>query len=173
MVIILAGCDGTGKSTCFKLLKEQMPGNFIKESYTDDVHVKHIRAEFLISKLNDKDLTVYDRATILDDLVYEYVMNNNRSYLYNLLGVPTIKEALRKSLIIYFELDEETLKNRLEIRKDDYIKAYQINKIKRFYEETFKNLNLNIRRLNVTGLSPEQVYNKVRRIIENEEFENC
>ena len=172
MVIILAGCDGTGKSTCFKLLKETIPGNFIKESYTSNVNDKAIRALFTDTKTHDKDLTVYDRATILDDLVYEEVMCNSRSELYTRIGIKKLKMILDKCVIIYFDLDNYVLTERLQQRKDDYVKVSQVNKIKWCYEKVFSEMKLDIKKIDITGLTEKQVYSQVRRIIENEELED-
>lgn len=174
MIVILAGCDGTGKSTCFKKLRQSsIEANFIKESYTDDGSSKTIRSLFVASKINDNDLTIYDRATILDDIVYEQVMANKVSDLLLTVGYENLTQTLNKCIIIYFDLDDVELTNRLTQRGDDYITVHQINKIKKCYKDTFKKLNINYINFNVTGLSEDDVANKVKEIIANEKSKNC
>lgn len=174
MVVILAGCDGTGKSTCFNKLKQSVDANFIKESYTKDVEAKRLRALFTASKINDNDLTIYDRATVLDDLVYDPVIANQESMLVPMMGKGSLNLFLFGCLIIYFDLDDYEITRRLEKRKDDYITVHQVNKIKNSYQKVFNDFNLDPVKINVTGLSEDQVYEVVKEVIYRryEEFKN-
>lgn len=173
MVVILAGCDGTGKSTCFNKLKKSMDADFIKESYTKNIAEKTARALFTASITSNDRLTIYDRATLLDDLVYDPVMINQESQLIPSLGVDFISETLNKCMIIYFDLDDFVLTERLQQRGDDYIKAHQINKIKHSYDRVFEKLDINRVYLDTTNLSVDEVYRKVKGFIENEKFKGC
>ena len=169
MVVILAGCDGTGKSTCFNRLRESISANFIKESYVSSFEKRRIRALFTSSKITDGDLTIYDRATILDDLVYDPVMTNRESSLITAFGGGVISCLLNRCLIIYLDLDDCELTKRLESRGDDYVSAHQINKIKNSYKTIFERYNICHERVDVTGLSEDDVYNTVKGIIDKYE----
>lgn len=172
MVVILCGCDGTGKSTCFSKLRESMNANFIKESYTSDESKKLLRSLYTSTRVDDHEITIYDRATILDDLVYQRVMANKESNLIFTVGVDTISSVLNRSVVIYFDLDDFALTERLLERGDDFITIHQVNKIKKSYNEIFKKFNINHITLDTTGLSEDDVYNKVKGIIENEKLKN-
>ena len=173
MVVILAGCDGTGKSTCFDKLRKSIDADFLKESYTSDILEKKAKALFTGSKTMSDRLTIYDRATILDDLVYDPVMLNQQSQLINVLGKKLISVILNRCMIIYFDLDNSALAERLQYRGDDYITSDKIKDIKNSYDKVFEDLDVNRIYLDVTNLSRDEVYNEVRRIIDSENFKNC
>ena len=172
MVVILAGCDGTGKSTCFDKLRKSLDADFIKESYTKSFFEKKARAFYTASRVGDDRLLIYDRATILDDLVYDPVMINQPSRLIDTMGKGLISDILNKCLIIYFDLDDVVLTDRLELRGDDYIEAHHINKIKHSYDKVFEIFDVNREYLDTTGLSREEVFNKVKEIIKYEKLKD-
>jgi len=177
MVVILAGCDGTGKSTCFDKLRKSMNANFIKESYTNDDLVKFVRIQYTSAIARESDLTIYDRATILDDIVYSQVMANRYPSWLPEQGTRDYNQliyTLDNCLIVYFNLDDAELQRRLDQRGDEYITPNQVNKIKYWYNRVFGLLGLTCKEIDVTGLSEDQVYYKVKEIIEAyEKFKNC
>ena len=174
MVVILAGCDGTGKSTCFDKLRKSIDANFIKESYVKDVDRKVSRVLFTASKIIDDDLTIYDRATLLDDLVYDPVMINQKSSLLDTFSKEEISGLLRRCLIIYFDVDDFELTKRIESRGDDYINVHQINKIKHSYQEVFDYFQISPIYLDATGLSEDVVFEITKGVIQQyEKTKNC
>lgn len=164
MVIILAGNECTGKSTIFnQLKKEYLPENtsFIKESHTSDIFMKQMRAMYLAERCEVKCLTIYDRATVLDDLVYSQVMDekpysNAKAKVHGLLS---------KCHIIYLDCDIEVLKERLRKRGDEYIEENQLKEIQRCYEGVFKKYRLDPIHIDTTGMSFGEVYDKVMEVV--------
>lgn len=142
MVVIFAGPDGSGKSTCFEMLRGDgvLNASFIKGTRVTGRRNKMIRAQFLISKIPENDLVIYDRATLLDDLVYSKIIDHTPSPMLEIMGYEVYN--LRDCLIIYFTADDDILAKRLTERGDEYIKVEDIPVIKEGYNSVFDELGL-------------------------------
>lgn len=120
MVILLEGVDGTGKSTLMQYLKSVLKESavFIKESYTPDVLEKQARLQQLDRYADNKDtLFIYDRATAIDEFVYNPIIANEEPQL----DYEEARAILQKCFIIYLTCQTDVLLRRLEGRGDEYI----------------------------------------------------
>ena len=166
MIYILAGPDGAGKSTVVEYLKTVLKDViFIKESYTSDVSERYDRlrkVKYLLSCGRD---IVYDRATILDDFIYEPVVAKKESVLNGTDAIDVLKQVT----IIYFNCDDKTLQERLLERGDDYVTFTDIPNIKAQYEKFFEENDLSI--YQVDGADMEKVVRcDVLNIIKKKSF---
>lgn len=167
MIYILAGNECTGKTTLFDMLKKgaefRPETTFIKESYTDADGAKSIRMLYFLQTLLENNKTVvYDRATILDDMVYSKVIDGRRPLHYDdcrkiLCG----KRYTGRYKVIYLDTDVEILKKRLAERGDEYIEPEQLVEIKESYEKVLGMLpSASVIRINASG-DYYDTYNKV------------
>lgn len=143
MLYIMAGVDGTGKSTCFDTLKRYL-GNkavFIKESYTPSVTERLDRVRKIAELAESDKVIIYDRATVLDDLVYEPVLQKKDSVLYETM-YHLVGHVLRKAKILYFTCEDIALKGRLEERGDEYVTFSDIGKIREKYDRVFEEFGI-------------------------------
>lgn len=137
MIYILEGADGAGKSSVFQWLKEHLEDAvFIKESYTPSLEERKQRVNKFERLLQSGKTVVYDRATILDDYIYEPIMANAESQLDGSVTWPLLKQAT----VIYFDCPVKVLAERLARRGDDYVEEYHLQSIVDAYEEVFASL---------------------------------
>lgn len=164
MVIILAGADGTGKSTCFEELKKRLPqAIFIKETHTTSAFEKMHNARQLEEYIHSPELVIYDRAMLLDDLVYSRVIDHEPSVFddtvltYNLL----------QCRIIYFTCNTDVLAKRLNDRGDEFINSDQLEDIVKRYNDVFREYNLShaVYPVDTTSRQPDIIANLVEAII--------
>ena len=164
MIYILAGADGTGKSTVFEGLKKMLPDAiFIKESYTPSGEEKDARVRRVRQLLRCGKTVVYDRATVLDDFIYEPVMHKQTSRLELYAMV-----LLDATTIIYFDCEPSVLEKRLESRGDEYVAASDIVPIQKQYEMFFRNVK-NVCRIDASQ-SPGSVLKEVYTIVHKKSF---
>ena len=163
MVYIIVGCDCTGKSTAFNLLKTMHESKnmvFIKESRTTDESAKFYRvrrvANFAKSKIN----VVYDRATIIDDFVYNEIIDGRKSALPK----DEVRDILQDCKVIYFECADEELEARLNFRGDEFITLDKLRAIKARYEEVFEELYIEPIRIDTTCMRIHEVHNVLDNI---------
>ena len=166
MIYVLAGVDGTGKSTLFNKLKEMLPDAiFIKESYTPSVEERMDRVSKFKKLMSCGRTVIYDRATVCDDFVYQPVKANEKSKLYETEAL----ELLRQSTVIYLECDVATSVSRLEKRGDDYVTADDIPALKEQYELFFETNG--IRAFRIDASYPENIVAMyARKIIARKSF---
>lgn len=166
MVYIVVGVDGTGKTSSVQLLKQyckqsRCPIHFIKESYTDSKVTKHKRVQRIRELTNLGYDVVFDRATLVDDLVYNQVVaNKNPDVLPDVAAF-----ALNDCTVIYLECDDAVLKERLADRGDEYISVADIPRLKKAYKRLFANCGINPYYIDTTELSPEEVAEQLKGII--------
>lgn len=156
MVVILVGADGTGKSTCFAMLKKLFPyARFIKESHTKSEFEKLHNVERLIEHTRSSELIIYDRTVLLDDLVYSKIIDGKRSEFEDTAYV----SYLRKCLIINFTCTARVLEERLLERGDEFITPGQIENIVRSYKDVYQKYNLfgNVFTIDTTSRDPARV----------------
>lgn len=134
MVIILEGCDATGKSTLAEELSKVTGFGVFKGS------------SFEISELGADGMYEYMLELLSNDnIIIDRFMHSNIVY-GNLFGYPTMsteqyENILEKidntnSLVVYLHASEYDIKERLAIRGDDRIKEKDIVSIMDSYTET-------------------------------------
>lgn len=143
MIYILAGMDGTGKSSVFAHLQNVLDGDYIliKESCNNigkDVDVEMSdrlrRTEML--EASGKDV-VYDRASVVDDFIYSWMTNRREPAMAK--HMHTIKQLMQKVTVIYFDCNVVTAVKRLAIRGgDDYVSGNDLCTIERMYKRFFE-----------------------------------
>lgn len=131
-ILILEGCDGAGKTTLANELHKLTGYEIVKGS------------SFEISQLGPERMFGYmmellDRKNIIIDRFY---MSN---YVYgNLYAYPTMNEGQfadlankteKKALTVYVTATEEILKDRINKRGDDSVKAERVKPILEKYNE--------------------------------------
>lgn len=167
MVTILTGNECTGKSTCFGLLRKNFEDKkdvlFVKGDYTNDIEEKWRRACYINSLIESKQEAVFDRMTVIDDIVYSLVIDGEKSPFASEIFVHNI---LRRCRIIYFDSSLDLVVSRLLARGDEYIRPRQVELIHATYEHVFDEFGLDPVRIDVSKLTKEQVYQKVLEVLE-------
>lgn len=167
MVTILAGNECTGKSTCFEMLRKNFEDKkdvlFIKESHPDSIEEKWKRVCYINSLIGNNQEAVFDRATVLDDIIYSEIIDHKPSDVANEIIVHNV---LKKCRIIYFDCKLDVIAQRMVARGDEFIKPHQLSMINVGYERAFDQFELLPIRIDVNGLTREQVYNKVVEVLE-------
>lgn len=171
MVTILAGNECTGKSTCFAHLRDMVEASqaidclFIKESHTNSELEKLGRVSYVRELVTGNQTALFDRATMLDDLVYNPITDNKQSRLVNEQTKEWYVDTLKKCQIIFFECSLNTIKQRLSQRGDEYINESQLEQIQQGYEAIFEQYGLEPIRINVDGLGEKEVVRKVMEVL--------
>lgn len=135
--LIIEGCDASGKSTLIDKLVEMLEWEVIKGS------------SFELSQCTNQELLVKFANMIVDNLhsniIFDRFIYSNEVYASLYEDFATLTDNDRRLLesaysldnahIIYLYADEATLKERLNTRGDDYVKADRINPILRKYDK--------------------------------------
>ena len=173
MLYIMAGVDGAGKSTCFDILRRYL-GNkavFVKESYTPSIEERLARVE-KIAKLAASDrVVIYDRATVLDDLVYEPILQGKESVLRKDSEVSDkVRQILSEAKVLYFICKDVVAEERLKERGDEYVKVTDIAKIKCAYGDVFLELGLQPYIFDTTFTNPTAIAAQVLQVVYRKPF---
>lgn len=154
MIVIIEGLDGCGKTTICQKITEQYNFEYIKESYTNVYKEKELRVvNMLIRLINEDKDYIYDRTTLIDDFVYDF-LNVTESPLQKYFDI--IIQILQKCKIIHLELDEAERQKRFNERGDQYITNKDIEQIDKNYRQFYKNLD-NVQHITLTGDLDEDV----------------
>lgn len=178
MVVIIAGADGVGKTTLIENMKKVWPRyTYIKESYPgSSTSVRISRMQDIKKHAHSSDMVIYDRATLLDDTIYEPIMNERESVYKNEALWKEVCTVLNDCCIIYLKCTKTLLLQRINERGDDYIHSAQLGAICARYEETLNALQrervvdkpvLNQHTIDVTHMSEQQVCDIVCHTIGN------
>lgn len=171
MVLILSGCDCTGKSSVAQLLLKNFSGaqvHLIKESNTQSSEEKWKRVLSLASRIPSNAWYIYDRATILDDFVYEKLLNHQES-----MFEPYIKQIaalLQQCNIVYLDAPTGIISQRLVARGDEYITGDQVAAIKKKYEEIFNTLGVDRFIINAQKESPQEIADIILKYVWRKEI---
>lgn len=161
MVIIVEGLDGVGKTTICKELCQQLPLKYVKESYTGDNEVKEDRVREMLGRILNKEINyLYDRTTLIDDFVYNF-LNESESSLTQYLDI--ILSLLSHCKIFHLRLDEETRRRRFEERGDLYVTNDIMDNVAAAYSQFYKQLE-NVEFVDLSGVLSKDVKKLVRRI---------
>lgn len=159
MVVIFAGCDCAGKSTCFNLIDKSI---WTKKKGVASANLK-ADIETLRSEVESGSYVMYDRNPVLDDFVYSQIFSHKDSELMD--RIPEVSDLLRKCIIIYFDCDDGEIIRRMRKRGDEYVEESQISEIKAEYEKVFNLLNIEPSRISTTYRDPYDVAEDVEDII--------
>lgn len=163
MIVIVEGLDCIGKTTICQKISKQYNYHYIKESYTDDNSIKQNRIINMLIKLFDNQNYIYDRTTLIDDFVYDF-LNKKPSDLYKYKQI--IISILNKCKIIHLQLDQQIQKQRLQQRGDQYIKDNDIKIIQKQYQQFYNKLD-NIKYVKLTTNLDEDIQKIMEVINEN------
>lgn len=157
MVVIVEGLDGTGKTTLTKRFADKYKFDYVKGSYTNSDDEKLERLKTLLSQIFDvKKNYIYDRCTIIDDFVYNFLDKKEPRFKEY---IDIIKSILNHCKIIHLIIEEKERNKRFLNRGDDYITSDMIETISKNYVKFYKDMGIS---LNVYALS-----NDVDKDIEN------
>ncbi len=148
MIVIIEGLDGVGKTTIAEAFAKKYNYLYVKESYTDDCIEKEKRVQDMLVRLMSKVNFIYDRTTLIDDFVYSF-LNKTESTLSQYFDV--IKAILSRCKVIHLVIDDETQKQRLEKRGDEYITLDMLKQISKQYYNFYNKLNNFVYFLNLSG----------------------
>lgn len=149
MIIIIEGLDGVGKTTLAKEIEKRTKCIYIKESYTDNIKEKEKRiVRFSANLLEKNKIYLYDRTTLIDDFVYNF-LNKTPSSLIDHAKI--IRFLLEQATIFHLELNEKVRSRRFEERGDQYIDNGKIEKIRKEYERFYKEFGLQPNRIVLSG----------------------
>ena len=159
MIVIVDGLDCSGKSTVYDRLYQNLDkAYFIKESYPGPSDMERIdRLTSFCRRVEEPYLYVYDRASVIDDPVYEYRFNNRNSILENLLN----ERMFRDVLVLHFTVEKDEWLNRLSKRGDKYIDASEYESIVSAYNKFYEKFKPRVITIDTTHIDPEGAYNKV------------
>lgn len=161
MIIVFAGCDCAGKSTCTGMFDKQQ-WRVEKGSANSDFR-KAIK--MLKQELKSGENVIHDRIPLIDDFVYTRVFANRESPYISYKD--EVSELLKKCIIIYFDCDNDVIAARMRSRGDEYITPDQIPIIKHEYKNTFNLLGIKPYTVNTTVRRSEKIFQEVTEVIEN------
>lgn len=163
MIVIVDGLDCSGKSTVYDKLYQNLDNAyFIKESYPGPSDME--RLDRLISfhrRVEEPYLYVYDRASVIDDPVYEYRFNKRDSILEGFLN----KRLFRDVLVLHFTVEKDEWLNRLSKRGDKYIDASEYESIVDAYNKFYEKFSPRVVTIDTTHVDPEGAYDKALECI--------
>ena len=159
MVVVIEGIDGVGKTTLCEALKKVLNN----ETFGADIlyHKESAPGKSIVERfkrlatydccVNDNRIHIYDRATIIDDFVYEPLFNECEScFSISPLCVLCISEMLRRSLIIHLTAPVPLIEERLSQRGDRYVTKSDIHAIRKLYNTFYERMQLRPRYVDST-----------------------
>lgn len=181
MLYIFVGPDGAGKSTCFSILKNKFANGrhsvFIKESHTTDNAEKSEKIARVGKVARGMPVgydVFFDRATLIDDFVYNPIIDGKEPFLNIDEIVSVFKNLSGRCKIIYFTASNEALASRIGARGDQYINAEQIVAIKKRYGKILSKVmmcnNVDLHVVDTTNTNERQTYENVLGIIRNKKM---
>lgn len=167
MIVVITGLDGTGKTSTVNELRNIVKNaSFVAEPYPgDNLTFKLVRKEMLQLnvKWDNHIKVIYDRATLLEDMVYERLFTGRQSYFE---GDPMIDRVFSKIRFVYLTTDIDTLKIRLKKRGDDYVTPDQLEQLDQKYREVFEKYGIKPLEIDTTMKRPDEVASIIKREID-------
>ena len=173
MVIIIDGLDCSGKSTVYDRLRSELDGAyFLKDSYPAPSDIERMDRLALFKRRSAEPyLYVYDRATVIDDPVYEYLFNERTSILEEEMDSETFKNCL----VLHFTVDKDVWLKRMEDRGDAYVDIDDYEAIIESYDAFYRKYQPKMLEvIDTTNLSKDEAFRQAYYIINNfkEDYEN-
>lgn len=162
MIVIIDGLDCSGKSTVYNMLYEREKGTyFIKESYPGPSDAERLdRLRSFCRRAQEPYLYVYDRATVIDDVIYEYRFNKRQSILEDKLS----HELFEHVFVFHFTVEKEEWLKRMARRGDKYIDPSEYDSIVEAYDKYYSKYNINRGVIDTTDIDPEKAYDQVMTV---------
>lgn len=159
MVIIVDGLDCSGKSTVYNKLYDTVnKAYFIKDSYPGPSDQERIdRFNSFCRRVKEPYLYIYDRATVIDDPVYEYRFNQRDSILDGLLD----ESMFENVLVFHFTVEKEEWIRRMKARGDKYIDLDEYDDILNTYNRYYERYKPRVEVIDTTDINPDQAYDIV------------
>lgn len=164
MIVIIEGLDGVGKTTIANKLADKLHWLYVHEGFTDDKNLKMHRVKLLFSRLMNNVDCIYDRTSLIDDFVYEFLNKSETPFKKH---EALIKLLLTDCTIFHLEIDEQIRQKRFNKRGDEYITNDMIQAIDKQYKKFYKNIK-NVKYIKLSGDLNKDV-NKLLEEIENED----
>ena len=176
--IVLVGPECAGKSTQISKLYDEygakivkhirIPGDFQKmASVINDIQQQQIRT----SVVGSERLVIFDRWQLVDDVIYEKYCYDKTSVFESLLELFGVECKEANIQIVYMHLDELIMTERMALRGDKLRtleEAITTNKAYETFYADYKDV-LPIKRLDVTRLTEDDVFDLITAIIEEED----
>jgi thymidylate kinase len=133
MVIVLEGCDCTGKTTFAQELAKRTGYEIVKGSSFEIASLGQDGMFQHMMSLLDRDNIIIDRffySNLVYGFLYKYPMMTPQQYME--LSIKLNK----KGIVIYLQASPFVIKERMASRGDDMIKASEVDKILSEYSNT-------------------------------------
>lgn len=163
MIIVFAGCDCAGKSTCISMFDKhrwEVKKGVANSDFRDSLEVLKEEIE---QGLN----VIHDRIPLIDDFVYTPIFAKRESMYVSCKD--EVSDLLKKCVVIYLDCDNRVLSERMKARGDEYITPDQIPEIKSRYENVLQKLGVSPHKIDTTMKNPEEVFAEIMGVINNEE----
>lgn len=172
MVIIVDGLDCSGKSTVYDRLYQESKGMyFVRNAYPGPSDQERLdRLSLFKRRVSEPYIYVYDRATVIDDPVYEYMFNGRDSILEDLMD-PSI---FNNCLVIHFTVEKQEWFRRMVARGDQYVDIDKYDTVVNSYNRFYDKYKPRVEVIDTTSITPEQAYKRVLDMVNRfkEEMDN-
>lgn len=169
MILKIEGCDGCYKTTVANLLKERLGFPIVRGSSFELAQCSNEELYQHFRELSKSENIIMDRG-IYSNLVY--------ASLYEDYAILTEEQRLKleemykpKTIVIYLYAPSNVIKDRINVRGDDYVKNEMIDKIVNRYEEvleeTIVNNRVPILMYDTSELSSEGIAERIEHAIKN------
>ena len=152
MIILVEGCDKTGKSTLIRDITKYYDAPVFKSrekpTTKEQFQIGRTQGIYLgaydVAKLRQKYLTVFDRGHVTE-LVYSQKRGYNAADYYKWGELE--KEFKEHMMIIYMSAPVDVIADRFKEENEEYLSADEIEVTLERYEEYLRNTNLKVLRL--------------------------
>jgi thymidylate kinase len=176
LMLVLEGPDCTGKTTVVQRFAEEYSCATHKRVRTKDRYAmlssifNDINQQLMRTSVGSGDsLVVFDRWQLVSDIVYEKFCYGKDSILEPLYPVLGKVCHTANILVIYMTIDKDEMVSRFNIRGDRLRTVEEVIRVHEAYEKMFSKTgigqNLPHVLLDVTGMSPDSVYERIKDII--------
>ena len=166
MIVIVTGCDATGKTTLIERLAEEL----------DYIVLRGSSFELTAGKSNEELFGTFNNIINVDNVIFDRFTYCNYVYapLYDDYSVLTeeqvrfIERELKGSaIVIHLTADTETIKNRFETRGEEYVSVDKIDTIKLGYNKVLAKAELPVYTYNTSVISTESIVEDVLDLLNN------
>jgi thymidylate kinase len=137
MIIIMEGCDCTGKTTFAEMLAEKTGFEVVKGSSFEIAELGQFGMYEHMWNLLDRDNIIIDRflySNLVYGSIYNYPMMQPIQYM------SLVEKLNRRALVVYLQASPIVISERMAIRGDDMIKADDIHTILASYNNNINGL---------------------------------